>query len=209
MDRRWLLGGLLLAGGIGLVAAVRRRPKLTEHSRLLMFGDSMAQGLDPHMKALAKESGIPYFAAAVPGTRIDQWAASQKLDQYLAEFQPTLTLVALGTNDAYLPGDVWQKQAPHLQTLLEKLRTFSNANVNDAAGPHYAAGTEIIWIGPPPLPATHLGMSLNTDFLEALAKAVPHYFPSDELDIPRGPDGLHPSAAGFAGWAGRIWASLT
>lgn len=174
-----------------------------------MFGDSMAQGLDPHMKALAKDAGIPYFVAAVPGTRIDQWAASKKLDQYLADFQPTITLVVLGTNDAYMMGSVWQKQEPHVQLLLDKLRTFSNVNVNDAAGPHYSAGTEIVWIGPPALPANHMGMSLDQDFLLALAEAAPNYFASDELEIPRGPDGLHPSVAGFAGWAGRIWAYLT
>lgn len=169
----------------------------------------MAQGLDPHMKALAKEAGIPYFAAAVPGTRIDQWATSQKLAQYLADFQPTLILVVLGTNDAYMMGDVWTLQQPHLVALLDKLRTFSNVNVNDADGPHYATGADIVWVGPPTLPQSHMGMSLHQQFLEALAEAVPHYFSSEELSIPRGPDGLHPTASGFAGWAGRIWAYLT
>jgi lysophospholipase L1-like esterase len=31
------------------------------------------------------------------------------------------------------------------------------------------------------------------------------YFPSDQLAIPRGPDGIHPTARGYAGWAGAIW----
>lgn len=209
IDRRWILGGILLAGGIGLVTAARRRPRLTEHSRVLMFGDSMAQGLDPHMKSLSKEAGIPYFVAAAPGTRIDQWAASQKLANYLAEFQPTITLVVLGTNDAYMSGDVWAKQAPHMETLLKKLREFSNKNVNDAAGPHYSAGSEIVWIGPPALPASHMGMKLDTEFLSELADHAPHYFDSSAYEIPRGPDNLHPSASGFAGWAGQIWSFLS
>lgn len=168
----------------------------------------MAQGLDPHMKSLAKDAGIPYFAAAVPGTRIDQWAASKKLEQYLDDFQPTMTLVVLGTNDAYMGGDVWEKQSPHMEALLEKLRTFSNANVNDAAGPHYALGNEIVWIGPPTLPLKHSAYHVDPLFLEALSETAPHYFNSAELEIPRGPDNLHPTAAGFAGWAGRIWSSL-
>ena len=169
----------------------------------------MAQGLDPHMKALAKEAGIPYFAAAVPGTRIDQWAKSQKLPGYLADFQPTITLVVLGTNDAYMGGDVWAKQKPQMEALVKHLREFSNVNVNDAAGAHYSAGSEIIWVGPPTLPAPYNGMQPNTEFLDALRLAAPHYFDSADYDIPRGPDGLHPSASGFAGWAGQIWAYLS
>lgn len=191
------------------MTAIRRRPRLTEHTRLLMFGDSMAQGLDPHMKALAKDAGIPYFGAAVQSTRIDQWAASQKLAGYLADFQPTLTLVVLGTNDAYMSGDVWAKQAPHMEALTKKLREFSNVNVNDAAGPHYAAGTEIVWIGPPTLPDPYTGRSPNGEFLAALSEHAPHYFDSSAYEIPRGPDGLHPSASGFAGWAGQIWSYLS
>lgn len=209
LDRRWILGGILLAGGIGLVTAIRRRPRLTEHSRLLMFGDSMAQGLDPHMKALSKEAGIPYFVAAAPGTRIDQWASSHKLVGYLTDFQPTITLVVLGTNDAYMSGNVWEKQAPHMEALVKKLREFSNVNVNDAPGSHYSAGTEIVWIGPPALPNPHGGRAPNAEFLSSLAEHAPHYFDSAAYEIPRGPDGLHPSAAGFAGWAGQIWSYLS
>lgn len=169
----------------------------------------MAQGLDPHMKALASDAKLPYFAATVVGSRIDQWAASQKLTQYLETFQPTLVLIVLGTNDAYMSGDVWAKQSPKMEELLLKLRSFPNKYVNDAPGEHYSAGAELVWIGPPSLPVKHLGMTLNVPFLEALADSAPHYFDSEDLDIPRGPDGLHPTASGFAGWAGRIWSALS
>lgn len=161
------------------------------------------------MKSLSKEAGIPYFVAAVPGTRIDQWAGSQKLASYLADFQPTITLVVLGTNDAYMSGDVWDKQAPHMEALLTKLREFSNVNTNDSAGAHYSAGSEIVWIGPPSLPSPHMGRAPNAEFLSALAEHAPHYFDSAAYEIPRGPDKLHPSASGFAGWAGQIWSYLS
>ncbi len=31
------------------------------------------------------------------------------------------------------------------------------------------------------------------------------YFHSEKLEMPRGPDNLHPTARGYAGWAGAIW----
>ena len=188
MDRRWILGGLLVATGVGLAAIATRRPKIGENSRVLLFGDSMAVGLDQHMRQLAAEAGVPYTGKGIVGTRLDQWDDSAWLDQTLASFQPTLILVSLGTNDeATAPGAI-DRQAPHLAALLEKLdRT----------------GAAVVWIGPPHLPFPRQGVS------DMIRENVPFYFESENLDIPRGPDNLHPNAAGYAGWAGAIWQWLT
>jgi len=35
------------------------------------------------------------------------------------------------------------------------------------------------------------------------------YFPSQRLTIPRGADQLHPTARGYAAWAGAIWQWLS
>jgi lysophospholipase L1-like esterase len=189
MDRRWLLGGLLIGTGIGLAALATRRPKITGATRLLLFGDSLAVGLDPHMRQLAAEVGVEaYTGRGVVGSRIDQWDDSAWLDETLASFQPTLILVSLGTNDeATSPGAV-ERQEPHLTALLDKL---------------HASGAEIVWIGPPSLPFPRQGVA---DMIRA---SVPYYFDSEQLDIPRSPDHLHPNAAGYAGWAGAIWRWLT
>lgn len=189
VDRRWLLGGLLIAGGVGLVAAATRRPKLSEKSRVLLIGDSMAVGLDPHMRELAEESGIEAYASrAIVGTRIDQWAASAALDKELESFQPTLILVSLGTNDEALGEGAADRQELYLDELLEKLQ---------------ATGAEVVWILPPALPFPTHGVT------ELIREKAPFYFTSDRLDIPRSPDGLHPNAAGYAGWSGAIWRWLS
>lgn len=186
----------MLAGGVGLAVALTRRPKIGAGTRLLVIGDSLEQGLDPHLKQLAAEAAVPYLGRGVLGSRIDQWAKSEWLDTYLEEFQPTLIVVSLGTNDAYLSGDVWLKQAPALTALLSKLRAL-------------APEADIVWIGPPTLPATYAGKGVDESFLGRLADDAPNYFDSTELSIPRGPDELHPTAAGYAGWAGAIWNWLT
>jgi len=189
VDRRWLLGGLLIAGGVGLVAAATRRPKVSEKSRVLLIGDSMAVGLNPHMRELAIEAGVDgYFGRGVSGSRIDQWAASAELDKDLEDFHPTLILVALGTNDEALGEGAADRQELYLEELLEKL---------------YATGADVVWIGPPSLPFVRHGVS------DLIRDKSPFYFESESLDIPRGPDRLHPSAAGYAGWSGAVWRWLS
>jgi lysophospholipase L1-like esterase len=193
VDKRWLLGGLLIAGGIGLAAVATRRPKVTNRSRVLLFGDSLAVGLNPQLKQLADETGVEaYTGKGVVGSRLDQWAQDNWLDgwldQQLANFHPTLILVSLGTNDeATAPGAV-DRQAPHLAALLDKLA---------------ATGADVVWIGPPTLPFPRQGVA------DLIRENVPYYFESEQLDIPRGPDDLHPTAAGYAGWAGALWQWLT
>ena len=193
MDRRWLLGGILLASGFGFIRAVTARPKLEKDSRLLLIGDSLSQGMLPHFRVFAEEAGVPYIGSGIPGTRIDQWAASNWLEKTLAEFKPTHVLVSLGTNDAYSnlsPQSVQQSA----KTLIEKIQL---------------AGAHVIWIGAPALPETYGKNILHEDTLQVVQGVAPYYFASQEYSIPRGPDNLHPSVQGYAGWAGAIWNWLT
>lgn len=192
VDRRWLLGGLVVTGGVGLIKLLNYRPTVGPGSRLMLIGDSMAQGLAPQIKALATDERVPWIGRGVPGSRTDQWAGSPWLDRYLVEFRPTLVLVALGTNDAY--SNQGDRELAAMRQVAAAIRS---------------AGADLIRIGPPALPAKQLGAALDRHYLDALAVEAPHYFASDELELPRGPDGLHPTTLGFAGWAGRIWAWIT
>ncbi len=195
MDRRWLLGGLLLAGGYGFVRAVTYRPRLSDDSRVMLLGDSLAQGMLPHFRALAEESGLAFVGAGIPGTRVDQWENSDWLVKKLKELSPTHVLISLGTNDAF-SGKSPEAVAASAQRLLDKLAPY-NAHA--------------IWIGAPVLPAVGLDgkTPINTEVLEAIRAVAPYYFDSAMYEIPRGPDGLHPTAGGYGGWAGSIWNWLT
>lgn len=192
MDRRWVYGGLAVAAGVGLVKLIARGPRIEPgKTKLLLVGDSLAVGMKPHLAALAKEHRVPFEAQAVSGSRIDQWATSKKLAAKLTLFRPTLAVVSLGTNDEYLKGDAVARQQPHLDALLKKLR---------------AAGAEVAWIGPPTLPKPK-----SNGIVPMLQSAISpsHYFHSEALAIPRGPDKLHPTARGYAGWAGAVWQWLS
>lgn len=188
MDRRWIYGGLLIGAGVGVARIVSHHPKLHENTRLLLIGDSLAQGLSPHLRELATEHAIPYLGAGVSGSRIDQWLASRWLDESLAELAPTLVLVVLGTNDAF--GSLSPEQVGgNLEALLSR----------------FPEQAEVVWVGAPTLPETYGGRSPDPEVLDAIAERSPHYFPSHELAIPRGPDRLHPTVHGYAGWAGALW----
>ena len=189
VDRRWILGGLLFAGGVGVVRALSHRPKLDENSRILVIGDSFSRGVAPHLAALAEEDGLPLIAMGLSGTVTVQWVKSEKLKQQLEVFQPTHVFVSLGANDSYTqfePEDV----AEDARELVEIIQ---------------AAGAHPIWIGVPPMPRFQGSNEINPEILMAIKDAVPFYFDSSDLDIPRESDGLHPTAAGYAGWAGAFW----
>ena len=192
MDRRWILGGLLLAGGIGVAKIVTAHPKVRDDTRLLLIGDSLAQGLSPHLKELATDERIPHLGAGVSGSRVDQWIDSQWLASALDEFGPTLVLISLGTNDAYSNFSP-EQVVEHVRSLLARI----------------PEDVEVVWVGVPGLPGSYSGRSPNVDMLEGIEDEAPYYYESHELEIPRGPDALHPTARGYAGWAGDLWDWLT
>lgn len=183
MDRRWILGGVLLAGGVGAVRVLTYRPRFDDDSQILLIGDSFANGLSRQLLSLATDEGLPFEFAAKDGSTIAQWD-SEWLEQKLEAFAPTHVLISLGTNDAYSNSSPEQiaEDVEELVTLIKE------------------HGAHPIWIGEPELPEAP-----NDEILDAIQEHAPYYFNSSAIDIPRGPDGLHPTATGYAGWAALIW----
>lgn len=199
MDKRLIYGGLAIVGGVILARTVTagapERPKVIPgQSRVYLLGDSLAVGLSAPLKSLAKDDRMAFSSTATSGSRIDQWARDGRVDATLGRFRPTVVLVSLGTNDAYMMGgeQIAASQQAKAEQLLAKLRS---------------GGAEVVWIGPPTLPASSAGHARNEAMLSMVRGLVPPgaYFPSDKLIIPRGPDNLHPSARGYAAWAGCLW----
>lgn len=188
--RLLVYAGLAVGAGAAAIALVSGPPKIRPGMRVFLLGDSLAVGLGRPMSLLARDGKVGFDSMAKEGTRIDQWAKNEALFQKLTAFRPDLILVSLGTNDEYLQLDAGARQAAPLSELLTRLR----------------AKAPVVWIGPPTLPKQ------GTNGATALIRRnVPssHYFPSQNLTIPRSPDKLHPTAGGYAGWAGAIWKWLT
>ncbi len=188
-SKQWLYAGLALVAGVGVVRLVSG-PRIRRGLKVLLIGDSLAVGTSPHYAVMAKEAGVEFKSLALTGTRIDQWAGSQELAKLVASFKPDVVLVSLGTNDAFMKGDVVAKQRAQLEKLLQVLH-----------------GATVVWIGPPTLPSPP-SPGIVAMIQDAAGSALAprfHYFHSERLQIPRGPDAIHPTVKGYAGWAGAVW----
>jgi len=113
----------------------------------------------------------------------------------LIQFQPDMVVFVLGTNDAYA-----QPGTPLSEDVLVAVDSLV-AKATDI-------GAEVVWVGPPALSRAS-GLEPNHEYLSELSTSSPWFFNSSSLDIPRGPDGLHPTVRGFGGWAGAIWDYLS
>jgi lysophospholipase L1-like esterase len=189
----WVLGGVVVVAAVTLLVE-GSRPRITQQSRVLLIGSSSAVGLTPELARWAAQAGVAFRGHGIIGSRIDTWARSSWLASQLAEYRPTLVLVVLGTNDAYMGGDVWAKQAPYLERLLGQMS---------------AAGAEVVWVGSMELVDYSPTRRPDRAFLARLEAQVPHYFDTRLLALPRAPDQLHTTPAGYALWAEALWKWLT
>jgi len=179
--RAWIWGGLNLAPGVGLVAAVPKtakgrepRRRIVPDRRVLVLGGSLAHGLTTPLRQLASESKLALKICAVPGARASDAAASVGAEA--EAMRPDLVLVVLE------PLDVAEGASGALAQLVKALR---------------ATKAEVVWVAP---------LAPIADGTSRVTR--PHrsdVFPSDALAVPRGPDGRSPTAIGYAGWAGAIW----
>ncbi len=213
-NRAWVYVGIgAAAAAIGLVELVSA-PTLRPGDRILLVGDSLAVGLAVPLRALCRDTGLAFQALATVGTRIDQWATSSALSDALVTFQPTIVLISLGTNDAYMQPSgaqsVGARQAPFMEELLNKIETYPHAG-GAGAGPR-----AIVWLSPPTLPKEAVSLPSVMALIESehainFPRIKPRvaFFPTQGLTLARGPDGIHPVASGYALWAGRLWQWLT
>lgn len=193
MDRFWIYAGLLGAVGLGY-AVVRGTsgPKITRSSRLLLLGDSLSVGLNPPLRALAQQMGVPYAHCGASGRRIDEFTASGQhatcTRLKLAELQPTLVLISLGTNDEYMNKSYVPRQLAEADRLLKLIKD---------------AGADYLWISPArSFPAGGV--------IAGLQQLVPasRWFDSTKIGVPLVDSIGHSNPRGYAGWAGAIWRHL-
>jgi lysophospholipase L1-like esterase len=193
MDRTWLYGGLLIAGGVALAKALSHGPTIRPGQRLLLFGDSLAVGLSTPMASLASDNGVAFDAVGQVGSTVGMWSGSSSLNTSLQQklaLGPNVVLCSLGTNDEAMNVDAATAELPGLDSLIALCRS---------------SGATLGWIGPPAF-LSCLSFTPN-GFSGAIRQKIPSndYFPSETYDIPRGGDCLHPTVKGYAGWAGLIW----
>jgi lysophospholipase L1-like esterase len=193
MRKNWILVAAVALGVGALAVAVGGSSgvRVGPGDKVLLIGDSLAQGLRAPLRKLAEGAGVEFASEAEQGTRVDQWVkgrASSAVDQE----QPTVVVISLGTNDEAVPSDEWRAAfAAKAQALVADLM---------ARGPR-----AVVWIIPPDMPFAAESIQQITDGIMASGAVT---FDSRGLDIPRGPDNIHPTIEGTAGWAAAVWSAL-
>lgn len=153
-------------------------------TRVLLIGDSFAEGLAPQLKSLSAGCSIPYASDGRRGTHASQWQRDSWLGPALASVSPNVVLVSLGGND-------FQNNPATLQvdidTIAQKIKQ---------------AGARLLWIEPLKLPIED---TAGVQDMWRAAVAPGDWFDSSGIDVPRASDGIHTGAAGYKLWAERIW----
>jgi hypothetical protein len=148
--------------------------------RILLTGDSMGDGLFLAWRKLRKQGNFDIRYQPWYGSTTDSWAKTDKLENMIKNYRPTLVIFSLGANQI---ND--HKIAAKEDHIREIVRQMSDA--------------EFIWIGPP-------NWKEDTGINNLIIKYVgrERFFDSRQLTFERRKDGAHPTEKSAAIWADSI-----
>lgn len=161
-----------------------RKPKAEVDSaahNILIFGDSMLEGLNKRLSAYADANGHKLNSVIWYSSTSEVWGSCDTLKVYLKRFKPTYIFISLGGNELFVK-DIAKKRDKWVKRLL--------AQVGDIP---------YIWIGPP---NWKRDTGIN-DLIEANVKPG-CFFKSDGMHFVRQADGAHPTYESAALWMDSI-----
>jgi hypothetical protein len=178
--RAWIWSGLSMARGVGLVSLSVAKPEGPRPRPKLAPGVRVVLGGGPLAQGLSPPlRQLAGESSVVLRTRADDRARA-------SDWSACETDLAALNPDLVLVAlelaDLTTAAAPALASLVKALRRKS---------------VPVVWVAPP-----------SEADPKPRRAARPDIFPSEALEIPRGPDAA-PTAIGFAGWAGAIWRWLS
>lgn len=168
---------LVGAAIVGVYFVARKKSYSTRYkvtAPVMLIGDSLALGLAPRLEHEFANRGVQFSSHARSGSTAPQWLSQGWLSAALAE-HPKTVLVSLGTNDSVSKAGAHTYPA-FMKDLLAKIR---------------AVGASPIVLAPPKMPWAVPAVS-----------GVPVV--AAPASVPRQPDGVHPTIAGYDLWSAAI-----
>lgn len=148
-----------------------------EGARVLLVGDSHAEGLWLHMQDAAKSCGIPFTKDFERGSGVSKWAG-KRIAENLAAHNPTHVVISLAGNDM---GRNAASVAAGVDQLLAQIKE---------------AGATPMWINPPPFPFPD-----PNDIRGVWRARATEWFDSEPLThLEKAPDGIHLTPWGYRTW---------
>jgi len=148
----------------------------TTAQRILLFGDSMVEGLSKRLRNYAADNNHELLNVIWYSSSTKIWAQSDTLSHFIRKFEPTYVMLCLGGNELSIR-DI-DKREVYIKTIIK--------NIGDRP---------YLWIGPP-------NWKEDTGINELIKKNVGtgRYFPSKRLSFQRKEDGAHPTLASSYQW---------
>ena len=154
-----------LVAFILLVALVLEPTGARATERVLLMGDSQAFLLQDDLAPLVRRAGHVFSAVPVAGSTVIQWAEPKnsrwditKQWQLVFQFRPTIILLSLGSNDAYMGCRIIANEPPYLERLVKRLKR--------------TGCRQVIWLTPPQLAKAKGGLECFNRMLQAAHQQV-------------------------------------
>lgn len=172
-----LESALLLLIALVAVVAGAKQPRRALPARLLLAGDSHAEGLEAALRQHARARGTELDVLAVRGSSARDWRR-EHLARALERSPATVVLLVLGTNDC-AAGQLEAEFPSNVRTIVHKAK---------------AAGRSVIFLMPPN-PCNVVRLALEFGGYDV--------FTPPRLELR---DGIHATREGYQRWAASILA---
>ena len=155
----------------------------TTHHRILLFGDSMLDGVGRRFYEYAQESGHYLFTSIWYGSTTHSWARTTELDRLMDQVKPTFVIISLGTNDLG-----YHDLKARSESVKEILRVVGDI--------------PFVWIGPAKLPKLNKDFGVVGMLRETIGDDL--FYDSYNERLARLPDNVHPTFAASAAWVDKV-----
>ncbi len=158
------------------IAPIQPQGPDTTKQKILLFGDSMIEGLSPALCNYAKANGHDHYSVVWYSSSVQRWGDSETLDYFIRQEKPSYIIVCLGSNELFVKD--LPRRDKYIKKILKKI-----------------ADIPYIWIGPPNWkPDT----GINRVIEENVGKK--RFFNSSQLELQRGSDHAHPTKKAALHW---------
>ena len=147
---------------------------------VFIFGDSMTILIANRLAAYGEKNGYKVVSVTWDGSSTVSWSACDTIDNIIARYHPDFIMVSLGSNELFLKN--FDLRKPNVEKIIKKFK-----------------GIPFVWISPP-------NWKEDVGFNAMMRKTLPPgtFYNSNNLDLPRGPDHIHPTPKGGVTWTDSI-----
>lgn len=164
-------------------APATEEAKDTTHHRILLFGDSMLDGVGRRFNDYASANGHTLYTSIWYGSTTKNWAYTTELPRLMEKVDPTFVIVCLGTNDLG-----YHDISARAEAVQEIMRVIGDR--------------PFIWIGPVSLRTISRDPGIASMIRQNVGAS--RFYDSYNLRISRAADGIHPTFAAAAHWVDGI-----